>query len=262
MSRLTLENIFKVAVAVFFFPFLPLLVLMIGIRRKNVKVILEGALYVACILAVTAGATSFLFGTFVVLGIIAISGMRSYQLRDLWLHPRARGWRPFGMTPPPEAGQAGTTDTEGAPAAATRELSQALSWSASLAKRNRNRLPEQAYASVLETCRTLDSVIAAEARQPSGDPEFEYELSATVQDYLPSVLRSYLAIPSTMVNSTQATGRTPNQELTEQLQLLSGQAEMLHARRHRRSSADLTTTGNFLRERFSHGQGGYDFGIK
>lgn len=261
MSRLTLENIFKVAVAVFFFPFLPLLVLMIGIRRKNVKVILEGALYVACILAVTAGATSFLFGTFVVLGIIAVSGMRSYHLRDLWLHPRARGWRPFGMTPSPDAGQPGDPAATEA-SAATQGLSQALSWSASLAKRNRNRLPEQAYASVLETCRTLDSVIKAEEREPLGDPQFEYELSATVRDYLPSVLRSYLAIPPRMLETPQASGRTPNQELAEQLQLLSGQADTLHASRHRRTSAELTNTGNFLRERFGNGKSGFDFGIR
>ena len=266
MSRLTLGNIFKVAVAVFFFPFLPLLVLMIGVRRKNVKVILEGALYVGLTLAAVAvaDATSFLLTAFVILGMIAVSGIRSYHLRDLWLHRRVRGWQRFGMGPFPAAGQPADPQA-GAPApdaASTEGLSQALKWSASVARQNRNRLPAEAYAGVLEICRTLDAVIDAEARQPLGDPEFEYELSATVRDYLPSVLRSYLAVPPRMLETEQASGRTPNQELTEQLQLLSGQAETLHSRRHRRSSADLTTTGNFLRERFGHRQGGYDFGIK
>lgn len=262
MSRLTLGNIFKVAVALFFFPFLPLLVLMIGVRRRNIKVILEGALYVGLVLAAvaTADTTSFLLTTFVVLGMIAVSGIRSYNLRDLWLHRRVRAWQRNGMAPFPAAEQ--PADTPAGAASSTLGLSQALKWSSSVAKQNRNRLPAEAYASILETCRTLDSVIEAETRQPSGDPQFEYELSATVRDYLPSVLRSYLAIPANMLDSKQASGRTPNQELVEQLGLLSGQANTLHASRHRRSSADLTTSGNFLRDRFGYRQGGYDFGIK
>ncbi|MCC9205886.1 hypothetical protein [Arthrobacter sp. zg-Y769] len=251
MSRLTVGNIFKVTVALLFFPFMPLLVLMIGVRRSNWKVILEGGLYVALVLAAVAlpgNAAQFILSFFVVLGLIAVAGMRSYMLRDLWLHPRTRG--PQVMT------QSGAVTTP------PEDLSSALAWSAALAKRNRSRLPSEAYVSILETCQTLDAVIDAETRQPLGDPQFEYELSATVRDYLPSVLQNYVAIPPKMLETKQASGRTPNEELAEQLQLLAGQAETLHASRHRRTSAELTNTGNFLRERFGHRQGGFDFGIK
>ncbi|MCQ1988214.1 hypothetical protein [Arthrobacter sp. zg-Y844] len=253
MSRLTVGNIFKVTVALLFFPFMPLLVLMIGVRRSNWKVILEGGLYVALVLAAVAlpgTAAQFILSFFVVLGLIAVAGMRSYMLRDLWLHPRTRGPQVMTQSQP----GAGTTPPE--------DLSSALAWSAALAKRNRSRLPSEAYASILETCQTLDAVIDAETRQPLGDPQFEYELSATVRDYLPSVLQNYVAIPPKMLETKQASGRTPNEELAEQLQLLAGQAETLHSSRHRRTSAELTNTGNFLRERFGHRQGGFDFGIK
>ena len=261
MSRLTAGNVLKVAVAVFFFPFLPLLILMIGVRRSNWKVLLEGGLYVGLVLAAVAlpqSATQFILSFFVVMGLIAVSAMRSYMLRDLWLPPRKRGFQRYSLDQPPVP--AGAEEAEGTRSA--QELSSALAWSSSVATKNRHRLPPEAYASVLETCRTLDTVIDAEARDPLGDPQFEYELAATVRDYLPSVLRSYLAIPPAMLDKRQISGRTPNQELAEQLQLLSGQAEQLHASRHRRTSADLTNTGNFLRERFGYRQGGYDFGIK
>ncbi|MCQ1957851.1 hypothetical protein NNX39_15255 [Arthrobacter sp. zg-Y826] len=138
-----------------------------------------------------------------------------------------------------------------------------MSWVASLAKQNKNRLPAEAYVSVLETCQTLDAVIDAETRQPMGDPQFEYELTATVREYLPAVIRGYLAIPPSVVDNRQANGRTANEELVEQLQLLSRQADTLHSSRHRQTSIDLANTGNFLRERFGHQQGGgFDFGIK
>ncbi|UWX97390.1 hypothetical protein N2K95_01455 [Arthrobacter zhaoxinii] len=263
MSRLTLGNIFKVSVALFFFPFVPLLVLMIGVRRKNGKVILEGAVYVALVLAAAAVAgysALAVLSFFVMLGVVAVSAMRSYMLRDLWLHPRGRG--PQVMTQPPtHVRQAGDPASTGA-SNTTEDLSSALAWSASLARQNKNRLPAVAYVSILETCQTLDAVIDAETRQPLGDPQFEYELSATVREYLPSVLRSYVAIPPKMLETKQASGRTPNEELVEQLQLLAGQAETLHASRHRRTSAELTNTGIFLRERFGHRQGGFDFGIR
>ena len=145
----------------------------------------------------------------------------------------------------------------------TRGLSQALAWTAALAKQNKNRIPTESYVSVLETCQTLDAVIDAETQQPMGDPQFEYELTATVREYLPAVLRNYLAIPPSMVDTRQVNGRTPNEELVEQLQLLSRQAETLHSSRHRHISAELSNMGNFLRERFRTNQGGpLDLGKK
>ncbi|MCC3270859.1 hypothetical protein MUG94_01240 [Arthrobacter gengyunqii] len=266
MSRLTLGNVVKVTLVVLFFYFVVLLVLLIGIRRKKPKVILEGALYVALFIAAFSIPSDSGFSTaaaFIGLGTMAVSAVRGYMLRDLWLHRRGRGRQP-DITVQANVPSQPVDPSYAAPTVPARDdLSSALAWVASLAKHSKNQLPADAYVIVLETCQTLDAVIDAETRQPSGDARFEYELAAVVREYLPAVLRGYLAIPPSMVGNRQPNGRTPNEELVEQLQLLSGQAEALHSSRHSHTSAELTSTGNFLRERFGHHQrDGFDFGIK
>ena len=97
------------------------------------------------------------------------------------------------------------------------DLSTSLTWVSSLAKQNKHRLPADTYVTILETCQMLDSVIDTESRQPSADAGFEYELEAVVSEYLPAVLQGYLAIPPSMVENRQPNGKTPNEELVEQL---------------------------------------------
>lgn len=268
MSGRTMGNILKITVALIIFIFMPVLVLMVGIGRKNRKVITEGAIYVALFLAAFStpeDSPLYTLASFVGVGVIGVSAIRLYMLRDLWL--RGKGEDPRHNVPTqPDAATSPVhrPSPAGASAASpTEDLSRDLAWVASLAKQNKDRLPVDAYISILETCQTLDGVIDAETRQPVGDASFEYELTATVREFLPAVIRNYLAIPPSMLDNRQPSGRTPNEELAEQLQLLSGQAETLHTSRHRHTSAELTNTGNFLRERFGHRQGGgYDFGIR
>ncbi|MCS6711686.1 hypothetical protein JSY14_06495 [Brachybacterium sp. EF45031] len=143
------------------------------------------------------------------------------------------------------------------------DLSGALSWIGAYAKQNKHRLPAEAYVSILESCQVLDAVTEAERREPSGDARLQYELGALVREYFPAVLRGYLAIPAGMVEVRQSNGRTANEELVEQLHLLSGQAEALHSSRHSHMSSQLATTGNFLREKFGRRQqGAFDFGVE
>ena len=262
MSRLTVKNIVKVALVVMFFPFMAFLLLIIGLGAKKKKVLLEGALYCALFLAAVAfpGAS----GAFVGLAAMGFSAVRSYMFRDLWLPRRTRkpkrGERiqEHAPTIPPAQPASSTTSFAGP----SDDLSIALTWVGAQAKQNKHRLPSDTYVTILETCQMLDSVIDAETRQPSADARFEYELEAMVREYLPFVVRGYLAIPPSLVEVRQPNGRTPNEELVEQLRLLLGQAETLHSTRHRQASADLSSTGNFLRERFGHQQqGGFDFGI-
>jgi hypothetical protein len=271
MSRLTAGNLVRVALAFVFWLFAAFYVLVIGVGARNRKVILEGLLYAAAfIAAVSLSGASGVFAGFAVMGLSAV---RSYMLRDLWLPGRVPKSRrgdtvqaqsptiplshpyPYPAPAPPPA----ATSLAGPP----EDLSTALAWVGSQARQHKHRLPGDTYVTILETCQMLDSVIDAERRQPSADARFEYELDAVVREYLPAVLRGFLAIPPSMVDNRQPNGRTPNEELVEQLRLLLGQAEALHSTRHSQSSADLTTTGNFLRERFGHHQpGGFDFGIK
>jgi hypothetical protein len=263
MSRLTPGNILRVALAFVFWLFAAFYVLVIGVGARNRKVILEGLLYAAAfIAAVSLSGASGAFAGFAVMGL---SALRSYMLRDLWLPRRVpksrRGDTVQAHAPMPPASRPypAATSLAGPP----EDLSTALAWVGSQARQHKHRLPADTYVTLLETCQMLDSVIDAERRQPSADARFEYELDAVVREYLPAVLRGFLAIAPSMVDNRQPNGRTPNEELVEQLRLLLGQAETLHSTRHSQTSADLTTTGNFLRERFGHHQpGGFDFGIK
>lgn len=279
MSRLTLGNIVKVGLAFVLFIFVSFYVLVIGVGAKNKRVILEGAVYAAmfCLAFVLTGAGSLA----ALLGLLSMgaSAVRCYMLRDLWLPRRSRTPRhvqsgqPYPvMQPAPEyyapapvaqSSPAQASNPQTLAASSADDLSPALAWVSSHAKQNKHRLPADAYVTVLETCHTLDAVLDAERRQPTADARFEYELAAMVNEYLPSVLQGYLAIPPSMTENRQPNGRTPNEELTEQLHLLSGQADALHSSRHGYTSAELTTTGNFLRERFGHHQrGGFDFEIE
>ncbi len=263
MSRLTAGNLIRAALAFFFCLFVAFYVLVIGMGARNKKVILEGSLYAGLfIAAVSLSGASGAFAGFAVMGLSAV---RSYMLRDLWLPRRVRKSQrgdtiqTSAPMPPPAQPSPGATTLHGP----SDDLSSALAWVGSQAKQNKHRLPADTYVTILETCQMLDSVIDAEIRRPSADARFEYELEAMVREYLPTVLRGFLAIPPSLTDNRQPNGRTPNEELVEQLGLLLGQAETLHSTRHSQTSADLSSSGNFLRERFGHHQpGGFDFGIK
>lgn len=267
MSRLSIGNIVKVALTLIFFPFIAFLLLLIGIVAKNKRVLLEGAGYAALFIAAFSapeGSPLDTVAPLLGLGSMGISAVRSYMFRDLWLKTREQKRQQVAIVQPnPLVHSSSQPAAAAGLASSVDNLSSALAWVTSHAKQNKHRLPAEAYVTLLETCQTLDAVIDAERRQRSGDARFEYELDAIVRQYLPAVLQGYLAIPAGMVDDRQPNGRTANQELAEQLQLLSGQADALHSSRHGHTSAELTSTGNFLRERFGHHQrGGFDFGIE
>ncbi|WP_324651623.1 hypothetical protein [Georgenia sp. H159] len=261
MSRLTLGNVVKVGLVVIFLPLLAYLVLLIGGVKERARVILEGLLYAAGFTVGIFALDVIGVGGLLALASMGASGVRAWHLRDLWLPARRRWWHRFTgaestelvpTSPPPEAA------LEGADGRAA-----ALGWVGALGKQSRMRIPSNAYVTFERTHRMLGAVVEAERREPSRDARFEYELDAMVREYLPGVLRGYLAIPPNMVDTRQPNGRTPNEELTEQLQLLAGQAEALHRSRHNRIPAQLTTTGNFLREKYGdlHKEA-FDFGVK
>ncbi|MGW6128452.1 hypothetical protein ACWFNE_00360 [Cellulomonas sp. NPDC055163] len=260
MSRLTLGNVVKVAAVLVFLPLLAYLVLVIGAVRKDLRTALEGLLY--------AGAFSVavfvldLWGPPALLAVAAMgaSGVRSWHLRDLWLPARNRWWKrvPAAVSTVVEAART----RRAAAGAGSEHLPAAVARVRVHADRNRNRLPGNAHGTVLHICQVLDAVIAAEQREPTGDARFEYELEAVTREYLPAVLTSYLAIPPSRRQERQPDGRTPDEELTEQLRILAGQADALDASRRRRLTAELSTTGNFLRDKYGRRQpDAFDFRV-
>lgn len=262
MTRLTLGNAVKVAAVVVFLPLLAYLVLVIGAVRKDVRTALEGILYAGAFSTAVFVLDGF-WGPPALLALTAMgfSGVRAWHLRDLWLPARRRWWKDAAAqaTAVVERSRAHRATAGEGPA----QLPAALTGVRMLAERNRRRLPGDTYRTVQQTCQVLGTVVAAEQREPSGDARFEYELDATVRQYLPAVLTNYLAIAPSRVHERQADGRTPEEELTEQLRILAGQADELYASRHRRLTAELSTTGNFLRDKYGHRQpDAFDFRVQ
>lgn len=305
-SRWTPKNVGKGIGAFFLGGFAAYFVFVIGLYSKKPKVIAEGALYAivfSAMIALSPGSLGAL-PAFLGVGAMVASGVRSYQLRDLWLplpnsplqqgriaHPPPYsqiGSRPYqdftlqqplAMPPPripeptprgyaqpqPPVRQAATYPTPAPHSTSSGlldDLSSSLEWVTSTAKRNKQRIPSEAYIAILEVAQELDALIDAERKSSSNDAGYEYELEAMVTKYLPSVLKGYLAVPPSMIEQIQPNGKTPNMELVEQLELLSGQTGALYSSRYNNTAADLSTTGNFLRERFGHRKDGFDFGVE
>nr|WP_297425578.1 hypothetical protein [uncultured Actinotalea sp.] len=244
MSRLTLGNVVRVAAVLALWPLLAYLVLVIGGVRRSLWTALEGLVYAGAF-SVAVFLPDF-WGPPALLALAAMgtSAVRSWHLRDLWLPARRRWWRRRA---------AASTELEVRTAQAVEgsgHLPSAVAWVRLHADQHRDRLPGETHRTVLHTCEVLDAVIAAEQREPTADPRFEYELDAMARRYLPAVLRNYLAISPSRVHERQPNGRTPDEELTDQLRILSAQADALYASRHRRLTAEMSTTGNFLREKY------------
>lgn len=121
-----------------------------------------------------------------------------------------------------------------------------------LSKENKYRLSQKSYTAILEMSQDLSSLLRTEAKDPSRSPDFEYELEMISNEFLPNVVEGYLKVPQSLIHQMQPNGRTPEKEFNEQLKLLKKQTEFLYSSRHQDNISKVTTTGNFLRERFSH----------
>jgi len=248
VSRLTLGNVVRVTAVFVFWPLLAYLVLVIGAVRKDLRTALEGLLYAVAFSMAVFVLDSWGPPALLALAAMGASGVRSWHLRDLWLPARRRWWK-RGDTE-----TSTVVDPARAPSSIAAEgsehLPSAVAWVRTHADVNKRRLPGDTHRTVLQTCQVLDAVIAAEEREPTADPLFEYELDAMARQYLPTVLRNYLAIAPSRVHERQPNGRTADEELIEQLRILASQSDALYASHQSRVASDLSTTGNFLRAKY------------
>lgn len=260
-ARVILGTVVKGFLAIIFFPFAPLVLFFVGLKAKNKQTTLEGVLYSAILLFAVSLPTTTLT-SFLGVGAIAAGVIRLFQFRELWLTGSHQDSAVSQISTPAPLPVEGTPVKEPSLIEAAQGLSLDLSRLMSEARQNKHRLPAEAYVTVLECQQTLDSVVDMEKVNPSEDAQFRYELDAMINDYLPSVLKNYLSIPADLKEETVPGGKTPNEELTEQLGLLQAQANALYSSRHWNTSAKLADTGHFLREKFGHHkQDQFDFGI-
>jgi len=115
---------------------------------------------------------------------------------------------------------------------------------------NAGHLPPEA---VVVARRVLDAV--REVIDTSSERELDMRaivaLRGILEDYLPTTLKTYLALDPGIVGVRQVSGRTPAELVVEQLETLWESAtDMLEATRAHDADA-LQTQGSFLRTKFS-----------
>lgn len=116
--------------------------------------------------------------------------------------------------------------------------------------RNAGKLPVQAVVVSREITDTIREVI-----QTSSDRELDVyaivSINGVVGDYLPTTLRSYLALDPAVTEQNGPSGRTPRAALQEQLDALGTAADELLEATQAHDVDALFTQGNFLRTKFT-----------
>jgi hypothetical protein len=112
------------------------------------------------------------------------------------------------------------------------------------------RLPGEAVVVARRITDTLREVI-----ETSTDRELDIHAVVTIRgmlgDYLPTTVRSYLALDPQVVDVARPSGRTPNQSLLEQLEALWSAADDLLTATRAHDADALLSQGSFLRAKFT-----------
>jgi hypothetical protein len=116
--------------------------------------------------------------------------------------------------------------------------------------RNAGKLPTEALVAARRVLDAVREVIETSADRPL-DVHAIVSIRGILGDYLPTTLRTYLALDPDVVDVPRPSGRTPSASLIEQLDTLWASAtDLLDAIRAQDADAMLTQ-GSFLRTKFS-----------
>lgn len=116
--------------------------------------------------------------------------------------------------------------------------------------RSAGHLPTDAVVQSRRITDTLREVIDTSADREL-DAHAVAQLNGIVGDYLPTTLRTYLALDPSVTDTLLPTGRTPKAALREQLSaLLDAATDLLQATRENDVNA-LLAQGSFLRTKFT-----------
>lgn len=136
------------------------------------------------------------------------------------------------------------------PADSPEALRAAITSVNRLVNASAGRLPLKAVVAARRITDVLAEVVDTSEVRPL-DIHAVISVRSTVTDYLPTTVRSYLAVDEALVDVPRASGRTPTESLMEQLDALEEAAlGVLEAIQHQDVDA-LLTQGTFLRTKFS-----------
>lgn len=136
------------------------------------------------------------------------------------------------------------------PADSPAELLRALAGLVGFVNQNAGKLPAESVVAARQVTDAVRDVIES-AEDGELDVYAIISVKGIVNDYLPTTLRSYLALDPQAVEQRRPTGRTPKESLLDQLTALwAGADDVLTAVRAKDADA-LVSQGNFLQTKFT-----------
>ena len=130
------------------------------------------------------------------------------------------------------------------------ELGQTLTQLNRFINQNSGRLPGVAVVQARRVTDTLRAIVDTSEVHPL-EIHALLSLKGIVTDYLPTTLRSFLAVDERVLDTHQLSGRSPTQWLLEQLDILHASAERVLVAVRSQDVDAMVTQGNFLRTKFS-----------
>lgn len=131
-----------------------------------------------------------------------------------------------------------------------RELRCSMEDVIAFINRNAGRLPGVAVVNARRVIDILRETIDTSEVRPL-DVYAILAVKGTLNDYLPTTLRSYLAVDTVLLDLPRESGRTPSQSLLEQLDALQMSASATLVAARNQDADALMTQGSFLRTKFS-----------
>lgn len=144
------------------------------------------------------------------------------------------------------ASTAAAVDADESPAA----LTKSLEYSVRYINAQSGRLPAAAVANGRKLTDTLAEIIETSSVRPL-DVYASLAVSSTLNDYLPTSLKGYLAVDPSLRDTTRASGHTPTQSLMMQLDALQSSADATLVATRNQDADALITQGRFLSTKFA-----------
>jgi len=116
--------------------------------------------------------------------------------------------------------------------------------------RSAGRLPVEAVVLARQVTDRVREVIETSNDRPL-DVYAVVQINGIIGDYLPTTLRTYLALDPAITEHAGRSGRTPRAALREQLEALGDAADELYAAARAHDVDALFSQGNFLRTKFT-----------
>jgi hypothetical protein len=134
-------------------------------------------------------------------------------------------------------------DTSFDPDSIRRSLSKTISTA-------NGKLPPELLAKVQHISDTITGILPHYANFPAGSPDL-FVVGRTATDYLPSALQAYLNLPRAYATlHKMSNGKTADQVLSDQLDLLSSKMDEVADAVHKKDSDALMANARFLESKF------------